>query len=62
MLADDDPETLAARVLEGEHVILPRTIAWFAERRIRMEGDRVLVDGVPALAHPEASSSVSLPD
>ena len=62
VLADDDPETLAARVLEGEHVILPRTIAWFAERRIRMAGGRVLVDGIPALAHPEASSSLSSPD
>ena len=34
VLADDDPDTLAARVLEREHVILPRTLAWFAARRV----------------------------
>ena len=61
VLADDDPDTLAARVLEREHVILPRTLSWFARRRISMEGDRVLVDGVPALSHPEASLAVSSP-
>ena len=61
VLAGDDPDTLAARVLEREHVLLPRVLSWFAERRIHMEGDRVLVDGVPALSHPEASSAVSSP-
>ena len=59
VFAQDDPETLAARVLAREHVILPRTLAWFAERRISMEGERVLIDGVPALSHPEASLAVS---
>ena len=59
VLARDDPQTLAARVLEREHVILPRTLAWFAQRRIRMEGERVLVDGIPALSHPEASLGLS---
>ena len=54
VLAGDDPATLAARVLEREHVILPRTLLWLAQRRITMAGDRVLVDGVPALSHPEA--------
>ena len=54
VLESDDPETLAARVLEREHVILPRTISWFAHRRIGIDGDRVLVDGVPALSHPDA--------
>ena len=57
--ARDDPESLAARVLAREHVILPRTLAWFAQRRISIEGERVLVDGVPALSHPEASLGVS---
>ena len=54
VLAQDDTDALAARVLEREHVILPRTILWFAQRRIEVDGDRVLVDGVPALSHPEA--------
>ena len=59
VLAGDDPDTLAARVLEREHVILPRTLAWFAARRVSLDGDRVLVDGVPALSHPEASPTDS---
>ena len=50
--AGDDPEALAARVLEHEHVLLPRTLSWFAERRVRLDGDRVLLDGVPAPSHP----------
>ena len=62
ILADDDPETLAARVLKREHFILPRTLLWFAQRRIRTDGDRVLIDGVPALSHPEASWPGSSPD
>ena len=61
VLAKDDPDTLAARVLEHEHVILPRTLLWFAQRRIRLEGDDVLIDGEPARSHPEASFSVSSP-
>ena len=47
ILAKDDPETLAARVLEQEHVILPRAIRWFAQGRIGIDGDRVLLDGLP---------------
>ena len=59
VLAGDDPDTLAARVLEHEHVILPRTLSWFAERRVSLDGDRVLVDGIPALSHPEGSPAES---
>ena len=55
VLPRDDADTLAARVLEREHVILPRVLRWLAERRVDLVGGRVLVDGVPALAHPEAS-------
>ena len=58
----DDPGSLAARVLEREHVILPRALLWFAQRRIAIDGDRVLLDGVPALTHPEGSSAASSPD
>ena len=61
VLAGDDPDTLAARVLEREHVILPRTLAWFASRRVSLDGDRVLIDGVPALSHPEGSPAESSP-
>ena len=60
VLAQDDPDTLAARVLEREHVILPRTLLWFAQRRIKVDDDRVLLDGMPALTHPEASLAACL--
>ena len=61
VLAGDDAPTLAARVLEREHVLLPHVLRWFAERRVEVDGERVLIDGVPALSHPEASpDAVSL--
>ena len=50
--ADDTPETLAARVLETEHQILPRAVRWVADRRIQwptLPGvGRVEIDGVSA--------------
>lgn len=45
--AGDSPETLAARVLEQEHRIFPRAIRWFAEGRLRMQYDKVLLDDKP---------------
>jgi phosphoribosylglycinamide formyltransferase-1 len=50
ILAGDDAESLAARVLRCEHVIYPQAIRWFAEGRLRIEGGRVLLDGRPALS------------
>lgn len=50
--ANDDADTLAARVLEQEHRILPQAICWFAEGRLSIDGDRVLLDGKPALQAP----------
>ena len=47
--ADDDADTLAARVLEQEHRILPEVICLFAEGRLSIDGERVLLDGKPAL-------------
>jgi phosphoribosylglycinamide formyltransferase-1 len=44
---DDTPETLAARVLEQEHQIFPQAIRWFAEGRLRMQCDKVLLDDKP---------------
>ena len=55
VLAGDDPGTLAARVLAQEHVILPRAIRWFAQRRIEVGDGGVLLDGIPVRSHPEAS-------
>lgn len=44
ILEDDTPETLAARILEQEHVFLPLAVRLFAEGRLRVEGRRVRVD------------------
>lgn len=52
VLEGDDADTLAARVLEREHEILPTAIRWFAEARLAIEGERVLLDGEPALQRP----------
>jgi phosphoribosylglycinamide formyltransferase-1 len=43
---DDTEPTLAARVLEQEHVLLPRCVRWILEGRVRLEGERVVTDGV----------------
>jgi phosphoribosylglycinamide formyltransferase-1 len=46
--AGDDAETLAARVLEREHLIYPRAVDWFAEGRVRLGADgRAWLDGRP---------------
>lgn len=42
---DDTADTLAARVLEQEHGAYPRAVRWFAEGRLTVEGEKVLVDG-----------------
>lgn len=43
--AGDTSATLAERVLAEEHRIYPLAIGWFAERRLTVQGDRVLLDG-----------------
>jgi phosphoribosylglycinamide formyltransferase-1 len=45
VLDDDDEETLARRILEQEHRLLPQVVAWIAEGRVRMEGRRVRLAG-----------------
>jgi phosphoribosylglycinamide formyltransferase-1 len=37
VLAGDDAERLAARVLQKEHQIYPLAIRWFAERRLKLD-------------------------
>ena len=44
---DDNAETLAARVLEQEHVIYPLAIQWFANGRIELKDHRVYLDQHP---------------
>ena len=42
---DDSAATLAARVLEQEHVIYPRAARWFLDGRLAIEDGRVRVKG-----------------
>ncbi len=45
VLPGDDAETLAARVLEKEHIIYPLAVRWFAEGRLGLnEAGQVLFD------------------
>jgi phosphoribosylglycinamide formyltransferase-1 len=56
VLPGDDPDLLAARVLEQEHRIYPLALRLIAEGRVHVEGNRVAVDGtepsVAALLNP----------
>ncbi len=46
VLADDDADRLAARVLEKEHQLYPLAIRWFAERRLKLDKEgHVNLDG-----------------
>jgi len=47
VLPGDDPDTLAARVLEQEHRLYPTVIRWFAEGRIALRDGSVWLDGKP---------------
>ncbi len=58
VLPDDDPDTLAARVLEKEHRIYPLAIRWFAAGRVMMRDGRVWFDGRP-LAQPKLLEEVT---
>ena len=43
VMADDDRDKLAKRILEVEHQILPRTVQLFAEGRLKIEGRKVKI-------------------
>ncbi|KXU37241.1 phosphoribosylglycinamide formyltransferase [Ventosimonas gracilis] len=43
--AGDTAEVLAARVLRQEHRIYPQVVRWFAEGRLKLDGQQVLLDG-----------------
>jgi len=51
VLPGDDAERLAERVLAQEHRLYPLALRWFAEGRVRLDGDTVRLDGRP-LAQP----------
>ncbi len=46
----DDAQRLAARVQASEHRLYPQVIDWFARGRLRLQGERVLLDESPPLA------------
>jgi phosphoribosylglycinamide formyltransferase-1 len=50
--ADDTPETLAARILAAEHRIYPLAVRLIAEKRVRIDGDRALIDASAPIALP----------
>ncbi len=43
----DDAGTLAARVQASEHRLYPEVIGWYAQGRLRLDGDQVLLDERP---------------
>lgn len=47
---DDDEARLAARVLAEEHHLYPQVARWFLEGRLRLEGERVRLDGEAPVA------------
>jgi phosphoribosylglycinamide formyltransferase-1 len=44
ILADDNADTRAARILEQEHRIYPRAIQLIAEGRVHINGRKVKID------------------
>ena len=47
VMESDDEQSLTARVRAAEHRIYPHALRLFQEGRLRIQGRRVLVDGVP---------------
>jgi phosphoribosylglycinamide formyltransferase-1 len=47
ILKDDDADSLAKRVQTQEHIIYPVAVTWFAEQRLVMKNDIVLLDNEP---------------
>lgn len=45
VLADDDPASLAARVQQGEHLLYPTVLEWYAAGRLILDDEAVRLDG-----------------
>ncbi len=61
ILPEDDPDSLAARVLEAEHVIYVRAVRWIAEGRVTITDGRTRIRDVgdaAAYALPAKSAAV----
>jgi len=48
VLAGDDEDTLAARVLEQEHRIYPQAVRWLCEGRVQLVDGAVVYSNVAA--------------
>ena len=46
--SDDTAQSLAARVLQQEHVLYPQALRWFAEDRLHLAHDIVTIQGTDA--------------
>ncbi|NNJ96821.1 MAG: phosphoribosylglycinamide formyltransferase [Gammaproteobacteria bacterium] len=44
VMPNDTEATLAARVLQQEHIIYPMAIAWFIDGRLEVKGNHILLD------------------
>ena len=55
VLDGDDEATLAARVLQQEHIVYPLAVCWFAEGRLTLDGGRVRV----AAERPQPAALIS---
>ena len=48
MAPGDSEEALAARVLQREHVLLPRCVRWLCEGRVALRDGGVVFHDLPA--------------
>ena len=51
VLPEDTPDSLAKRVLEREHILLPDVIRWIAQHRVTLDKNHIIFDG-QALSEP----------
>jgi phosphoribosylglycinamide formyltransferase-1 len=60
---DDTEDTLSTRVLEQEHRLYPQAVRWFAEGRLRIDGNRVrlLPATTPAPAEQARAAALVVP-
>lgn len=56
---NDTPQTLAARILEKEHLIYPQVVRWFCQGRLRLQDGQALLDG-EVLSQPLQLDTLSI--
>lgn len=61
ILADDTPDILAARLLPEEHRLLVAAVRLFAQRRVRLDDERIFVDGLELVEPLRSAQSRSVP-